>query len=360
MTGSTAGPVTIPAQVAPARRGKVKCVVWDLDDTVWDGVLLEGGAGELRPGVRETIEELDRRGILHSVASKNEPGPTLARLENLGLARYFLHPQIGWGPKSGAVGRIASALNIGIDSLAFVDDQEFERDEVRFAHPSVLCLDAALAGSLPDREEFVPAFVTRESSSRREMYLNSIARDQAEQELEGTSAQFLAGLGMVFTIAPARTENLRRAEELTVRTHQLNSTGRTFSYEELDELTRSPNHLVLVAELHDRYGSYGTIGLALVEKNATDWQIKLLLMSCRVMPRGVGTVLLHHLQTRARDAGVILRADFVPTERNRIMYVTYRFAGFTEIGRTADGLLLECAPTTLPEPPNYLEVVIRE
>ncbi len=359
MTGPVANSMAAETPVAPPRSGSIKCVVWDLDETVWEGVLLEGAAGEVRPGVRETIEELDRRGILHSVASKNEPGPVIARLEELGLAPYFLHPQVSWGPKSQAVAKIAAALNIGIDTLAFIDDQEFERDEVRFVHPAVTCLDAKLAGSLAEREEFIPAVVTEESGRRREMYLSAISRDEAEEEFEGPSTEFMAGLGMVFTISPAGTEHLRRAEELTVRTHQLNSTGRTFSLEELDQLTRSPDHLVLVAEMRDRYGSYGTIGLALVAMSGAVWKIELLLMSCRVMSRGVGTVLLHHLQARALDAGVTLRADFVPTDRNRIMYVTYRFAGFTEIGHSDDGVILESTSANAPVPLEHLKVVIR-
>jgi FkbH-like protein len=345
--------------VAAARAAAaVKCLVWDLDETVWEGILLEGGAAALRPGVRETIEELDRRGILHSVASRNEPDQALERLREFGLADYFLHPQIGWGSKSAAVGRIAEALNIGVDSLAFIDDQEFERAEVAFAQPAVLCLDAALAAELPTRREFTPAIVTQESGRRREMYISSLARQQAEDEFEGPSEAFLAGLGMVFTIRPAGPEHLRRAEELTVRTHQLNSTGRTYSLSELDALTRSGDHLVLVAELTDRFGSYGTIGLALVQLGEAEWNIKLLLMSCRVMSRGVGTVLLHHLQTRALDAGVVLKADFVPTDRNRIMDVTYRFAGFTEEGRSGDGLVLRSGADRPPKAPAHLRVAV--
>lgn len=358
MSATQEGAAVHAADSALRRAGKVKCVVWDLDDTIWEGILLEGGGQRLRSGVRETIEELDRRGILHSVASKNEPGQALARLAELGLAEYFLHPQVTWGPKSAAVARIASALNIGLDSLAFVDDQEFEREEVSFAQPAVRCLDAGLAAALPRMEDFTPAVITAESAMRRQMYRSAIARDQAEADFEGPSAEFLASLDMVFTITPAGSDHLRRAEELTVRTHQLNSTGRMYGLEELDRLTRSDGHLVLVAELTDKFGSYGTIGLAMVDKEPAEWRIRLLLMSCRVMSRGVGTVLLNHLQERALDAGVALSADFVPTDRNRIMYVTYRFAGFAETGACADGVVLTSTLTSPPRHPDHLKVVI--
>ena len=93
-----------------------------------------------------------------------------------------------------------------------------------------------------------------------------------EREFVGTNEEFLATLGMIFTIAPAGEEDLQRAEELTVRTNQLNSTGYTYSYEELDALRESPDHLLLVATLADRFGSYGKIGLALVEKGEPDWR----------------------------------------------------------------------------------------
>ncbi|WP_235925930.1 hypothetical protein [Actinokineospora pegani] len=120
-----------------------------------------------------------------------------------------------------------------------------------------------------------------------------------------------------------------------MRTNQLNTTGRTYSYDELDAYRTSPDHLLLVARLTDRYGPYGNIGLALVE-TGEQWRVKVLLMSCRVMSRGVGTVLINHLKRRARDAGAPLHADFVPTSRNRMMLVSFKFNGFKEVGRDGD------------------------
>src|SRR4051794_12119354 len=90
----------------------VKCLVWDLDDTLWQGVLLEGDTVRLREEIRKAIVELDARGILQSVASKNDHGPAWARLEELGIAEYLVLPQIGWGPKSAAIRRIVERLDI--------------------------------------------------------------------------------------------------------------------------------------------------------------------------------------------------------------------------------------------------------
>lgn len=336
---------------------KVKCLVWDLDRTVWDGVLLEGDELALRPGVEKTIVELDNRGILHSIASRNDPQAALAQLARFGLDHYFLFPQIGWNPKSASVTAVAEQLNIGIDTLAFIDDQPFERDEVSFALPQVLCLDADAVADLPGLPEFTPAFLTDESRLRRAMYQSSVQRTQAEQEFTGGDEEFLRTLGMVFTIRPVDGQDLQRAEELTIRTNQLNSTGRMYSYDDLDRLSTDPGHLLLVAGLEDRYGGYGTIGLTLVEKGPEAWTVKLLLMSCRVMSRGVGTVLLNHLMRLAREAGVRLEADFVPNDRNRIMFVTYRFAGFEERGGRGDGVVLVAPDGPVPAPPDYLTVL---
>ena len=339
-------------------RGSIKVVVWDLDETLWHGVLLEDAAVALREHAADTVRALDARGILQSVVSRNDHDVAMARLRELGLAEYFLYPQIGWGSKSAAVERVRAALNVGMDAVAFVDDQPFERDEVAHAHPDVLCLDAADLASIAAMPELTPAFITEDSARRRRMYLADAERDSALAAHDGPTEEFLATLGMRFTIAPCTEADLQRAEELTVRTNQLNTTGVTYSYEELDALRVSPDHLLLVASLEDRYGSYGRIGLALVEKGATAWTLKLLLMSCRVMARGVGAILLHHIMRCARDAGVGFRAEFRHNGRNRMMFVTYRLGGFREAGET-DGLLtLEHPLLGIPPDPEYVDVQV--
>jgi FkbH-like protein len=352
-------------ETEPARQAReeesakqvVKVLVWDLDDTLWSGTLLEGDDVRLRPGVLETLQALDARGILHSIASRNDAEAALARLRELGVAEFFLYPQIHWNAKSQSVRAIAEAINVGVDALAFIDDQPFERDEVRGALPEVLTLDAAEAASLAERPEFMPRFITDESARRRLMYRADAERARDEAAFVGPSEEFLAGLGMRFSIAPALEEDLRRAEELTVRTNQLNSTGYTYSYDELAAFRRSSQHLLLVAGLEDRYGPYGKIGLVLIEKGAELWTLKLLLMSCRVISRGVGAVLMNHVLGLARAAGVRLQAEFRNTGRNRMMLVSYKFAGFKEVGRRGDELIcFEHALENLTPPPPWMEM----
>lgn len=337
----------------------IKCVVWDLDDTLWEGTLLEGDDVRPREGVAEIIAALDARGILQSVASKNDREAALAKLRQFGLEEYFLHPQINWNSKAASIAQIASALNINPDSVAFIDDQPYEREEVAYTLPQVTLFDVADLAGLLDLPHLNPRFVTEDSRMRRRMYLSDIERGRVEEEFVGPKEEFLASLGMVLTVAPAAEEDLMRAEELTVRTNQLNTTGRPYSYEELDAFRQSPRHQLLIAGLSDKFGSYGKIGLALVECGEDVWTIKLLLMSCRVMSRGVGSVLLSLVARRAQEAGVRLRADFVANERNRMMYVTYKFAGFREVGRGEGGAaLLENDLSHVPPFPPYVRVEV--
>jgi FkbH-like protein len=355
MPSVDAGPIAAAAGGVP-----LKCVVWDLDETLWRGTLLEGAADELAPGVEAAIRALDARGILQSIASKNDHDVAWAQLEALGIAEYFLFPQIGWWSKAKSLETIAERLGIGLDAIAFVDDQAAERDEIAYFLPQVFLVDPARLPALLEEPRLIPRFVTPESRRRRSMYRADIERSGAEDRYEGKRDAFLATLEMRMTIRRATAADLERAEELTVRTNQLNTTGRPFSHEELAALIDSPGHLVLVAQLDDRYGSSGTIGLALVDLAPDHWTIRLLIMSCRVVSRGVGTVLLVHLLQRARRSGVRLRAAYVPTPRNRQMLVTFRFAGFRQIEEDEDGLLLEHDLTRVPPLPGYVEIVSDE
>ncbi|MEV5576529.1 HAD-IIIC family phosphatase [Spirillospora sp. NPDC052269] len=337
---------------------KIKCTVWDLDDTLWDGVLLEGDRASPRPAVVETIRELDRRGVLHAVASRNVPELARSHLAEHGLADYFCALEIGWGAKSESVRRIAAALNIGLDTIAFVDNDDLELAEVAAACPEVRAYPADLAAGLASLPEFQPDHQTAESRDRRSRYQAEQGRTAARQEFPGTSAEFLASLDLVMTVLPATDDDLVRAHELTVRTNQLNTTGLTFDEDTLRKLTRSPGHEVLVARLADRFGHYGTVGLAVTRLTATDAELQLLLMSCRVMSRGVGTVLLHHVMDRALRRNRRPLAWFAPTPVNRVMLVTLRFAGFEPLEERGDRMLLGYAPgRPLPPPPPHVSLI---
>jgi FkbH-like protein len=339
---------------------EIKCVVWDLDNTLWDGTLIESDDVQLKPGIEEILKTLDSRGILNSISSKNDFDDAMEKLKLFGLHDYFLYPEINWNPKSLALGNIQKNINIGMDTIMFIDDQPFEREEVASVHPDVTCIDAVEYRDLTKHPRLNPRFITDDSSRRRKMYQDDIKRKQEEDEFEGTSETFLASLNMKFVIHDALEEDLKRAEELTVRTNQLNATGRTFDYDELNEFRASENYKLLVCELTDKYGSYGKIGLALIELKEDAWHLRLLLMSCRVMARGVGTVLMSHIMQETKKAGKKLLADFRTTKRNRMMYVSYKFSNFKEVSKDDEGNILFENDLSIIQPfPPYIEIEIR-
>jgi FkbH-like protein len=341
------------------RERKIKCLVWDLDNTLWDGILLEDSDVSLREGVVEVLRTLDERGILHSVASRNDYEMAMSKLEYFGIDEYFVYPQINWGAKSGSIEQVARSINIGMDTIALIDDQAFERDEVMSVHPEVQCFVAADLISIPDRPAMTPRFVSDESRQRRSMLQADMVRKQAEESFAGAQDQFLASLDMRLEIFPAGESDLKRAEELTLRTNQLNTTGRTYSYDELDELRLSENFHLWVARLDDKYGSHGTIGLALIEKLEREWWIRLLLMSCRVMNRGIGGVIITYIRNRAREAGVRLLSDMIINDRNRMMYMTYKFNHFRETDQSGDMTIFESDLSQIQPFPDYLRVKAR-
>ncbi|MCY0941029.1 HAD-IIIC family phosphatase [Streptomyces antarcticus] len=351
---------------------RVKCVVWDLDDTLWDGTLLEGDDLSVPEANRRLVRTLDEHGILQSVASRNEPGPVAEQLSAFGLDAYFLYPQVGWSAKSASLRAVLRELNISPDSVLFVDDSEFERAEVASELPQVRCMTRQELHALVADGGVLPAQVTDDARRRRSMYLAESRRRSHEVAFDGPGEEFLRSLDMTLRVREATPADLARAAELTQRTHQLNTTGITFDEAELASLTRHPDHRVLVAELDDRFGTYGTIGLAVIGTGRTDaaavadphadaappWTIRLLLMSCRVMGRNVGSTLIAAVARLAAAHGAGTVALFRPTERNRQMLVTYRFAGFTVESRTDDLVVLSLPDERRPAVPGYVRLVV--
>ncbi len=324
----------------------VKCLVWDLDNTLWHGTLLEEDRVYIADDVLHTVEVLDSRGILQSIASKNDHDLAWSRLSELGIADYFIFPQISWGPKSNSVRNIAEQLNFSQRTIAFIDDQPAERAEVAFHLPEVRCYSPGQIATLPGLPEFSTKVVTIDAGRRRQMYQAAIRRDQYRNDFQGPDDAFLRSLELRLRIERAVPEDLPRAEELTLRTSQMNATGIHYPETILRELCGDPDYEVMLVSLDDRFGAHGVVGIVLVEMREAYWHLKLLATSCRVVSFGVGATVLSWLIGHAADAGVHLVADFRATGRNRIMEITYRFLGFRDSGCPCHDLLPECDDIT--------------
>jgi FkbH-like protein len=298
-----------------ARVSPVKAVAWDLDGTLWDGVLLEDGPDgvKLRPEAARLVEALDARGIVQSVVSKNDPEDALAQLRRLGLDEYFVFPRIGFGPKSEAVTGLLADLNIGSDTLAFIDDSAFERAEVAGAHPNVRIHDAVELAELAGRPEFDPA-VSESSRDRRAQYRGQERRSAARDAFGGDYESFLLG----------------RLHELVQRTNQLNFSGNRYTREELEALLADPAHEAWALECRDRFGDYGIVGFALAERQPP--RLADLALSCRVQGKHVEHAFLCFLLARHAERGeVAFEATHRPTPRNAAAAVVFEDLGFERL-----------------------------
>jgi len=280
-----------------SRTEKFKCIVWDLDNTVWDGVLIEDGPEKIRlkQGVVDAIKLTDQRGILHSIASKNNYDDAMKVLRQYGLDDYFLYPQIKWEPKSHSIAQIAHLLNIGVEAVAFVDDQEFEREEVKAAMPQVAVIDAAYSADIPKRPECLVA-VTAESRNRRLMYREQDLRKTASESYRGNYLVFLRDCHMELGITPLGDANLQRVYELAQRTNQLNLSGNRYQQTDLTEIMKSPFLNTFVIDANDRFGNYGIVGFALVDSRVP--RLLDLMFSCRIQGKRVEHAVLSFLLKR--------------------------------------------------------------
>lgn len=337
---------------------EIKCVVWDLDNTLWDGVLLEDSHVSIKPGIVDVLNTLDERGILLSIASKNDYDMAMSALEGFNIHNMFIYPQINWSAKSHSIETISEKLNIGKDTILFIDDQKYELEEVASEHPEVHCVSVSEYDKLLDMQALIPRFITKDSKRRRQMYFENIERTIEEDRTTLPKEEFIASLNMVFTVKRATEEDLQRAVELTSRTNQLNATGISYSYEELVELSSSSEHIVLICELEDRFGSYGKVGLSIIQLFEDYWHIKLLLMSCRVISRNLGNVLLTYIMMQCKRENKILRMDFIDTGRNRAMDIMLGLANFKQKEEIDDSsIILENTLKGDIELPQYLKIV---
>ncbi len=345
-----------------AQRGMTrKCVVVDLDNTLWGGVIGEDGLagiqlGSEAPGnafvaLQRELEILWRRGILLAVCSKNNPDDAWQALDHhpeMVLKRsHFAAARINWQPKPTNIREIARELNIGLDSLVFLDDNPVERAAVRAELPQVftpeLPSDPSLYRSalLDLADVFDSLSLTREDRERNKLYAEQRARSEAQAALSergGSLEDYLATMDIVVEIESANDLTLPRIAQLTGKTNQFNLTTKRYTDAQLaDQLARGWR--VYGARVLDRFGDNGVTGVVIATpENDRTWSIDTLLLSCRVMGRGIETALLALVADEARRAGAsVLRAEYRPTAKNEVVRNLYASHGFRLVDQTADG-----------------------
>ncbi len=295
----------------------VKVLAWDLDNTLWEGILIEDGEDcvRLRPGVVEILRELDRRGILNSLVSRNDAELGMSLLRRFGIDEYFLFPKINWDPKSRSVADLVTDFNVGVDTIAVIDDSPFERSEIAHAMPGVRVYSDDQYKCLLRLPEFRPP-LSDESAHRREFYRAEENRNKQKAAYHGDYLAFLRDSRICVQVRRTTAENIARAHELIQRTNQLNFSGNRYSRESVERLVANPTLMCLNISCNDRFGDYGLVGFCLLDKKdvatVTD-----LMFSCRVQAKRVEhAFLIGLIQFLSRRGATELRARYKRTSKN--------------------------------------------
>ena len=349
-----------------------KALVVDLDNTLWGGVIGEDGINGIKLGpeypgaayqaLQRAMLDLSRRGILLAVCSKNNPEDAMEALEKhpgmLLRLKSFAAMRINWTDKAQNLREIAAELNIGVDSLAFIDDNPFECQQVRAALPEVTVID--LPGDPMQFEMLLrecPAFerltLSAEDQKRTELYAEQRERVHAEEKFQ-SKEDFFRYLQQEAEIAPVQPATLARIAQLTQKTNQFNLTTRRYTETQISDFAARPGWQVVSIRVRDRFGDHGLVGVAITRDEQDACEIDTFLLSCRVIGRSVESALLFYLSEQARARGCHRLAGwFLPTKKNAPAREFYAQHGFKTIEETGEGAYwafdLGQAPIASPE-----------
>lgn len=358
-SSGTALPAVEPPAAIQAFSPKVKCVIWDLDQTAWEGILGEQDPEtvSLRPSVLQTMLALDDRGILQSVASKNDHDLASSVLERLGIAHLFLYPQINWQPKSASINEIVSALNIGVDSCVFIDDSAFERAEVGHQLEGIRIFSEFDVPGLLDRPEFdVP--ITKESKQRRSLYVADSERKRKSFEYGDDYEAFLRTCKMEVVLSrPTEPEQVERCLELLHRSNQLNLSTYRYTREEFALLLANQAILCVSIACRDRFGDYGIVGFSSIAVSESTLVLKDFVLSCRVAQKKLENAWFKWLAGIASAAGYeTIAAPYTKTSRNSVLRSTLLECGFVERDPDDRGSVLEMSTRITPPASDVVSI----
>jgi FkbH-like protein len=346
-------------------RGKArKCLVLDLDNTLWGGVIGDDGLDGIKIGQGSALGEafinvqqialaLRERGVVLAVASKNDDAtarePFRGHVEMLLKEKHIAVFQANWLDKASNLEAIAKALNIGLDALVFLDDNAAERAQMRAALPAVAVPE------LPADPNWYPWYLmsagyfeavafSAEDRGRAESYAAEARRAEV-METARDLGEYLTSLDMTFTASGFDAQGLKRITQLINKTNQFNLTTRRYKEAEVAQMSQDPETFTLQVRLQDRFGDFGMIGVVICKPlrdvGPSTWEIDTWLMSCRVLGRQVEQGMLDEVVRAARASRVeVLRGKFIPTPKNGMVADHFPKLGFTSRGQTPEGEFL--------------------
>lgn len=338
--------------VIKAMEGKIKkCIILDLDNTLWGGVIGDDGIGGIEIGelgkghafwnLQRWLKQLKECGIILAVCSKNNEDVAKEPFEKHDEMVLRL-PDISifvanWNDKASNIKMIQETLNIGMDSIVFLDDNPFERNLVRSKIPEIEVPDlpedpALYLGYLQSCNYFDTVSFTGESADRTKQYQEEYERKQLQMQFASID-DYLKSLEMIGTSKPFEPVRYARIAQLTQRSNQFNLRTVRYTEDEIERIANDGKYLTLYYTLRDKFGDHGLVSVVIMEKTSeTDVFVNTWLMSCRVLKRGMEEFIVNGMIRAARNAGYTkVNAEYIPTPKNAMVKDIYKIMGFTEV-----------------------------
>jgi FkbH-like protein len=343
-----------------ALKGKnKKCLVLDCDNTIWGGIVGEDGIDGIKistnyPGsafyaFQQEILNLYHRGIIIALCSKNNDFDVWNVLDNhpdmLLKRNHISTAQINWNNKAENIQKIAIELNVGLDSLVFVDDNEFEVELINKYLPEVETIHLPRGRAIDYKNilascgYFDSLSYTNEDRIRGAQYQAESSRKKASKEFIGNLDEYLESLDMVVDLDMADSFSIPRIAQLTQKTNQFNLTTKRYSEADIKVFSESINYDVLTIKLKDRFGDLGIVGCSIIQKNENKANIDTFLLSCRAIGRGIETVLLNaSIDVMKSNKIEIVQSFFAQTKKNVQVKSFYEDHGFEVLRNDEDNI----------------------
>lgn len=315
-----------------------KCIVLDLDNTLWGGIIGEDGFDRIDlslkpPGMafmefQRVLLALYQRGVILAINSRNNEDEALRAIRDHPFMvlreEHFATMKINWSDKISNMKEIAQELNIGLDSIVYFDDDPINRELMSKAIPQIKTIDlpddpSLYASTLMQINDFNTLVMTNEDRNRGEMYREEHKRTELKRSSSNLE-DFLKQLEIRVTMKKANNFTIPRIAQLTLKTNQFNLTTRRYQEEDVETLAQDHTKLIGCAQTQDKFGDNGITGVYIVNKNHVDkeWFIDTFLLSCRVMGRGIEDAMMGYILGKAKEEGVIkVKAEFIPTKKNK-------------------------------------------
>lgn len=313
-----------------------KCIVLDLDNTLWGGIVGEDGfddiklssepSGNIFVEFQKYLLALQQRGIILAINSKNNPADAIKVIRehpNMILREeHFAAIKINWNNKVQNMKEIAEEINIGLDSMVFLDDDPVNREIMKNALPQVLTVElpqdpAFYISVIQNMNDFNVLKMTDEDKKRGKMYLEQKRRNEFESEVTNLE-EFLDKLEIKVTIKKADSSSIPRISQLVLKTNQFNLTTKRYTEEKIQDFAKDPKIIMCCAQVEDKFGDHGITGVFIIKHiKPKEWQLDTFLLSCRVIGREVEHAMMSFIITEAKKSGVSnILAEFIPTEKN--------------------------------------------